>query len=385
MRKFTIYIVLILLVTLSVFVTVSAESTSAEFFDPKDYAIVDYWTDNSGVTYDLYTPSSWYTTGVYRCTADNRWQWLIGHYNGSKFSFDTFLAEDHGISLLMHPLGTSANVGADKGYQIDKGHVIDLTYIPRDTFFQSGFQITINGSDIDISPLNTDVILLFVDENGVVVYRYALTTYQEWTDGDTYMQGYYHFHVDFENINIPQNAVGLVPYYTFTNLDISDVSTISVEYSPFRMGFSMSALELESLQNEKLQDTLENVESAIEEQNKQFDDFVNATVPPNESPIDDSINDLDKAESELTDQTNQGFEQILEIITGAIAEITAYATAFVAISGVLEMFFTLPILGPLIYISLGLGIFALITNLAMSLSRAETAKSKTNAKGGKKG
>lgn len=403
MRKITINIVFIVLVVISVSVTVFAEvdNYGNEFIDPLDYAKI-YSVDNgASVMYDLSLPSSWCQTGVF---AGPEWSRKIGDYFGDPVSF-WYTGET--ISMMFKPCTGSAGVGTQG--QIKNAHFIDLTYFPRDSYFDGGIVVTVKGEDIEYNA-DCDIVYYFVDTQGVIVYSWYTHIYPEiFNVTSNQLNASYWHGFNLSELPIPENAVGILPVYTMKNVSINDDYEIIVEYLTPHFQFEMSALEMDALQNKKLQQTMKNVESAlgdvesaigdvesaigdvesaIDEQNKQFDDFVNSTVPPNKSPIDGSINDLDKAESELTEQTNKGFNQIVNVITSSIAEITAYATAFVAISGILEMFFTLPILGPLVYISLGLGIFALITNLAMSVSRAETAKSKqskNNAKGGKKG
>lgn len=112
----------------------------------------------------------------------------------------------------------------------------------------------------------------------------------------------------------------------------------------------------------------------------ELDNIANGTVEPDKSPADDKVNDVGQQEDQLLQDTAQGREDIVQYITQAIAELSAYATAFVALNAIVDGFFYLPIIGPLIIISLSLGIFALIVNLAQTATRSDKS-SKPKGKG----
>lgn len=113
-----------------------------------------------------------------------------------------------------------------------------------------------------------------------------------------------------------------------------------------------------------------------------IDDVINGDAEPEKSPVDDNVNDLIGEEDKLIQDTAEGRENIVTYISQAISELTAYATAFVALNAIIDEFFYLPIIGPLIVISLAMGIFAMVVNLSLSATstyKATKSKGKGNS------
>lgn len=172
---------------------------------------------------------------------------------------------------------------------------------------------------------------------------------------------------------------------------------IIVQYNGLSVNFSMSNLDYDNLQNGMLSDTInsvkedigdlqnsiDSVQDSVNDVENKIDNAVNGEAEAEKSPVDDNVNGLIGEEDKLINDTQQGRENIVTYISQAIAELTAYATAFVALNAIIDGFFYLPILGPLIIISLSMGIFAMVVNLAQSASRSDKAtkpKGKGNGK-----
>lgn len=263
-------------------VSVSAVDVNGnEFIDPADYAIIDYVEDHT-VTYEVNLPNSWYYTGVFR---KPNFSTPIAGFSGSSFSFEYYgdsVDGTDGISLFIHPMGDELNVGTAEGAQLQNERIIDLSYFPKDLFFQYHILIDVYGSEV-FSDADCYSYLLFVDKNGKVVKRQYFRFYPTFYEyGDTYIRCAYDFDVDFGGLDIPQEAVGLLPFCTLQNLTVSPDSEISISYSPIKFGFSMDALVYEGKQNEKLQATMKNVQKTLEEQGKTLEELQTGTPEQNQ-------------------------------------------------------------------------------------------------------
>lgn len=362
MKKFLTYIFIFsLVVACMVIPALATDVNGNEFFDPKDYAYIDYVEDHT-VTYDVTVPDNWYRTGVFEAP---EWSRNLGHFNGSRFSFETV---DWGISLLMHPLGDNASVGFFPGDQIKNAHIIDITYIPKNTWFQSGYRIGIDAVGLDDVGSKDWVILYFVDENGVVVHRHEVVTQQELqtgSNGESYI--WFSYHANMGDMNIPDSAVGLVPIYTVKNLTVGTEKTVTVEYSPFTFWFSMSALQWEAQENARLQNTMNDIQAKM-------DEIVNGEPDPVAPNGSGAVDDLNGAEEQLKNESQQGLDDGIGFLQNALSLINQYGPAFLCVISLFRPFAQLPLFSALLTISLGLSVCAIVLNIGLEVGRFSASK-----------
>lgn len=105
-------------------------------------------------------------------------------------------------------------------------------------------------------------------------------------------------------MNLPSNAVGMIPLYTVKNVECS-ADEITVSYHPLWVGYNLSALQYEVQTNQKLQSTMNSVQSALAEQGEKIDNL------PGE--IGDQMqNVMDNEKEQSKDEGNKFVDQILD-------------------------------------------------------------------------
>lgn len=114
----------------------------------------------------------------------------------------------------------------------------------------------------------------------------------------------------------------------------------------------------------------------------QNDQIINGTVAPDSPDGSDRIDDLDDSEAGLRDDAQDGLNEGMNVVNNALIYIKQYTNAFHCVGAIFSSFAGIPIFTALLYISLALGIFGLLVNLANDVNRATKAKSKTGKKGG---
>lgn len=126
---------------------------------------------------------------------------------------------------------------------------------------------------------------------------------------------------DLSALSLPDTSVGVVPLFTLKNLG-AFADSITVNFEPFRFSYNLSFLQYQAQQNEKLQNTLDNVQTAIND--------VTEYEPTPELPSDSGIvEDAHNKEQELIDKTEQGREEYNAVINDGFQAIGEYQDGFV--------------------------------------------------------
>lgn len=258
----------------------AADSYRNEFVDMHEYSTYTFPEDNSEVYVDCRFPQAWIRTEVYQ---DNFNGPPFAVLYGSPIEFET---ARYGMKLQIQPVGSRLATGNPVGTQVTDAHIIDLTVVPKNTWFHSGIVIYayVNGEDDpNAIPYHGYQILYFVDKDGKVVYRdmYYMPPVRGKTS-DGLISFSFGSITDLASMPIPDTAVGVVPVYEL-HPDTSYSHSYYVEYvefSKFRFSYNLSVLEYESQQNERLQGTMDRIEDALTngtpEQNQAAQDAVNS-------------------------------------------------------------------------------------------------------------
>lgn len=94
-----------------------------------------------------------------------------------------------------------------------------------------------------------------------------------------------------------------------------------------------------------------------------------------------SIGDLDNAEDALLGNASEGLGKAEQIVSNGSSYVLINGSGFLFLTVVFDKFANLPFFTGLLYVSLGLGIFSFLCNIATSLGRC--AEGSTKKKGGK--
>ena len=273
----------------SLLVPVSAVSVNGNEFIFKDYVKYDVAGDSVNVSAVL--PNAWYVTNAF---TGPDW-YYAGTYFGKHIKI-TPPAGDY-LDLQILPLAGSAYTSHDVGYQFQDTRFIDIRYIPSDTVLTWGFELNLYGNDIVeyIKP-RFNMILFFVDVNGVVTYKHTsgyfptMTVEKVGNQEKLYCDYSYTFEFAQYEYLLPPETVGFVPYCCVDDLYM-DVTEIELIYSDFGFNYSMSSLQYEALSNQLLQDTMDSVENAL-------GDMVNGTPEQNQQ-AEQAVGGLNQAGDKL--------------------------------------------------------------------------------------
>lgn len=234
-------------------------------------------------------------------------------------------------------------------------------------FIKAGeaFDLSISGIFLDVTLDGTSYIWNKIPDNMYLELYYTDSTFTRFYDLEwSYNSGTNTQTVLFSGV--AEKDVYKIDFYE----DILQY-TLTRQHGEFDTSIQMGSLDTATY----LKVELESKEEALlGDISNELDNIANGTVEPDKSPADDKVNDVGQKEDQLLQDTAQGRENIVQYVTQAIAELSAYATAFVALNAIVDGFFYLPIIGPLIIISLSLGIFALIVNLAQTSTRSDKAQ-----------
>lgn len=349
------------MIGLVVFPVFATDSFGNEIIKMSDYVEYSFPEDTSAgdVYADCYFPDRWFSTEV----SGENWSGGIGTFYGRTFTYEP--SQDV-QSYRIRPVGGNVQNGEIVGDQIKYAHIIDLTAVPSKSWFHSSFQIKVNlpyGDGNVWQQPTTYAYLFFVDSSGKIVHKwYDKIQAQHYTEGDGgsgVIQAWsYSLLTDLSSLSLPDTAVGVVPLFTLKNLG-AFADSITVNFEPFRFSYNLSFLQYQAQQNEKLQSTLDNVQTAIND--------VTEYEPTPELPSDSGIvEDAHDKEQELIDKTEEGRDEYNNVINDGFQAIAEYQDGFVLLSTVITDFVSGTWLRSVLILSLSIGIFGLITNLAFS-------------------
>lgn len=254
---------------------VAADSNGNEFINMDKYVEYSFpEADPDTVYLDYFFPPEWNVTEV---TGPN-WGTGYGTHKGSVIT--ATLTFDDRFCLRMRPLGGKMQGGEVVGNQMTNAHFLDLTVFPLDSWFQPSYTVRIKTGSVDLSAMTGNIYLFFVDQAGKIVKKISYNNPPTVSvDGDYSIYSYART-FKFKDMNLPSNAVGLIPLYTLKNVECS-ADEITVSYNPLWVGYNLSSLEYEVQENQKLKNTLASVQAAQEEllngtpeQNQQAQDAV---------------------------------------------------------------------------------------------------------------
>lgn len=359
----------ILVVFLSCSIVASADSAGNDYVF-RDYVNYDF-VNNESVRATVEFPVNWYRTSVF--VGD--YSRYLGTYTGDEFIF-SFADDIDTLRMEMLPMGGSAYTGHDVGYQFTNTHFIDLRYIPSSSIMNINFEVTITATKIlDYPSPKTTIMLYFVDENGKVVYKYTDGFYAGISSIGDIRILVYDYGLSLQSLNLPNNAVGVVPYMLLGDMQVN-FDSVSVSYNPFSFDYSMSALEFESSSNEMLQDSIDDLQDSI-------DNAVNAEVAPQNPNNSEDFNELHSAEENLLGSVQNYLNDGMGFFENAAGVVIGLGNGFQAIKLLVAPVFNLPFANGLILVSVSLGLIGSIVGLVSVASRSINRKSdtKNNNKG----
>ena len=180
----------------------------------------------------------------------------------------------------------------------------------------------------------------------------------------------------------------LQPFYscdfTFTieslNLTLSISSLYRLQEQTGKTNEILSAVEKKLEQNgQKLDDVI----SGIDQNGEKLDEIINGEVEPVRPEGSDSIDSLEKIEDDLLNSAGDGLSDYQQYIDDSLTVIEGHIPAFAMMSMVFDSFINVGWLRGIFVISLSLGIFGYLVNIAFKAAGDAKSKSARNSKGGK--
>lgn len=337
----------------------------AEMIDYNDY-VTDVQVDGENDLVTVRIPSSMAVFRIFEITDDDEYV-LVAEGNGPvSYKFK----DDIGYRVTVYPFGFR------NGY-----NGLLLKYIPAGTVLYSGFGFDYTGAWRMTSTPELKVRYYYLQEGSAkenLVQAHSLGNSADW---DFFVDSYTVESVD---------STDLLCIEFFGDKFAFQGSNIKGVYAQDTlMVFSISSLLRQQQLTGKTNELLKEVELQLAEQGKtlddirdQVDDFINGEVTP-EAPIGaDRFDDLDDTEAGLRGEAQDGLDTGLEIVQNALDIVLQYATAFACAGWIFECFSTLPIFTALLFVSLALGVFGFVVNLAQEVGRYSARKSRSGKKGG---
>lgn len=318
-------------------------------------------------------------------------------FEGSSYQF-SFTPDDSSDALYFSiaPLGGGVYAIPSPGYSYENANALDPDLIPLDTVLEFSFDFTFMSANYDPSYfVNADVkfyVAFLVDNPNYPGYVQVAFSEDWYMQVDTYESSLVHFITRFDLSDYPEYA-GL-PFFPFiyvgnlrSDYVFPDVPIdVMVDYNHLRLEFPVSdAIKAanDSARGDKL---LGNIEQALADQGKQLDDFLNKDVELDQGELGGAVDDIGNAEGELLDKVGGFLGEAPSLFSNIVSDLTQLAPTFAAVALIYNEFFSIPFVSLLLRVSIGLGILAVVLNMAISIERAGYARSrwKSSRSSGKK-
>lgn len=282
-------------------------------------------------------------------------------YRGVGSVHDFVFGEDESYSLQVWPFG----------YPFTNDTGFELLHIPNGTKITSGF-----GYVLDATPTEYLFPDVYVRYFFVPTDNYDGFVLDDIADYTAISHTY--------TVDAPEDATILNVGYEVWYVSPKDIPVASVYIQDTKMVFTISSLLRQQQATGKTNAILKEVEKQLAEQGKTLDDIkqqqqdtndkldgiINGDVKPESPDGSDRFDDLEDLESGLLDDSQSGMEQGEQITQNALEVVLQYATAFACAGWIFERFTSIPIFTALLTVSLALGLYAFIVNLAQDISSA---------------
>lgn len=175
-------------------------------------------------------------------------------------------------------------------------------------------------------------------------------------------------------------AVGVQIFYQFNYyvVDYSGTATISLVDSEFSC--AISSLYRENALNNKQNKLLSAIEDQLEQNGAKLDQIIDGSVDSVAPDGADKVGDLSGLEDNLMNDSQQGFDEADYIFNNAPGFVALYSSGFLFMSAVIEHIYSAGWLSGILTVSLSLGLFAFIANIASNVFKSSIT---SKGKGGK--
>lgn len=293
---------------------------------------------------------------------------LIQLYDGSF----NFITEGYG--------SLSFDAVSNFAYRIDImplwGNYLDLTNIPQDTSISMSLHTDSSGLGFFwADSVTSQVMLAFPYDNSL-----------RWVFFDEVRNDNFDYTYSF-NLDKSTGTGSYYPSvrfdYVFRNVYL-DAGQRSISVDSFTLHMSISSLYRLQQTSGKTNQILSEVEKQLADQgktldevlesqkdtNNKLDDIINRPVEPETPSGSDVFDDLDDAENEIRDEAQSGLDAGLDIQNNVLDIFLQYTSAFAAAGAVFGLFSEIPFFASLLYISIAIGIFALLLNLSVEAGQS---------------
>lgn len=380
MKKIFFYSLLVCLLVSCICFSVSAspiDSNGNRFVDFNNYAEYGFSDDGATVNVEVSFPSMWNNTFIDQANPEFHEHWFWGN----EFTItDTVMPW---LKINMHPLGGEMGWNTGVGEQLYDCYFIDLQYFPSNTVFRYNFSLSVGQTDLNLDEHVYTRYFFFVDSAGKVV-DVGVHYFSPITDG----KGNFTWTEPIKFNTFPKNAVGFVPMFVARNTGWAS-GDVTVRLSSFEFSFPMSALQYTDQQNKQMQSTLNSIQSAMDEQNKVFDEIVNGEVAPEKPADSEKFDDLKDNEDKLMGDIQNYLDDGIGFFDNAVGAIFKFANGFQAIKVLMIPVFNLPMFGDIILVSVSLGLIGallgVVTMVTSSINKKSSSKGSGKSKGSSKG
>lgn len=300
------FILLLSVVCCIAFSVGAADIGPNEFVNFNNYASYRFTEDNSVVNIEVSFPEEWNETFIDQPNPENHEHWFYGN----EFTItDTVMPW---LKINMHPLGGNMGWDTEVGEWLYDCRFIDLRYFPVGTVFTYRFNLTTSQYDLNLGDQVFMRYFFFVDSSGKVV-DIGIHYFEPIRNG----MGSYTWTESIKFGTFPKEAVGFAPLFVARNLDYA-LTDVTVSLSSFEFTFPMSAVQYQVNQNEQMQTTMDNIESAMDDLPGEIgDEFENVIDQEKEESKQEGNKFVDQVLDKLPDPS-QGVLSALGELTAAV-------------------------------------------------------------------
>lgn len=200
--------------------------------------------------------------------------------------------------------------------------------------------------------LNFEPLIAMEGSTGFTGSRFIVRYHS--TDGSIGARYYYPFTVNdyYTEFKIPIHQIEGFGYITIQY----EVTGITV-YADGSYVYGASDLRMTLFTKSPVIGAIDDVNQSIGETNDKLDHIIDDEVTTEKPGNSDVVDDFDEKEDEVLDSIVGGFGEGQGIITSTLEDIAQFASGFGAVAYVFSVFYELPFIKLIVYLSFGLGLF----------------------------
>ncbi len=347
--------ILFIILTVSVLLSVLVFSVSADVLDYNNY-ITDISVSDNDEIITLSFPSFglWYTSS-------------------EDLSFHTYYeySSSSSLTIAYNPL-----------QNLTSNNTLLCSDFPDDTFYGIEFlcstenivhsaHVTLSQYDIDGNLVTYDYFEVPIEVTEIDPFNSLVSSYVSSISFDPSCYSFgliYYFSISGAKSSVGGSTNDYVFWYHLTDPE-------------FSFTFAIDSLFRQQTITNKQNAILGSIEDSLKDNGDKLDTIISGSVGSTPPPDSGVVDDLDDIEGALRDESQAGLDQGLGMQQSALEVFVQYAAAFGVVKLIFELFSGIPFFTYLLYISVAVGIFAVLLNLSFDIRNSFNRKQRRSKSG----